>query len=88
MINTQILALRERKKREQELKKRAQARTHKKDSAYRKAQPFSHISCGIAPIEHSTNWAMQYTAQQDNTARGTVGETSLHSSLKRSKVFF
>ncbi len=86
MINAQILALRERKQREKEFKKRAQSRTKRDDVSYRGIKPFSGIACGIASIEHSTDWAMRYTDQQDNTSRGSLMAKSLNSSLKKSKI--
>ena len=88
MINAQILALRERKKREKEFKKRAQSRTRRDDAAYQRTKPFSSIACGIASIKHSTDWAMRYAEQQDNRSRGSLMANSLNSSLKKSKVSF
>jgi hypothetical protein len=83
MINAQILALRERKKREKEFKKRAQSRNKIDDASYQRIKPFSSIACGIATIKHSTDWAMKYAEQQDNMPRGSLIEKSLNSSLKK-----
>tara|TARA_R110002095_G_scaffold84528_4_gene73444 strand:+ start:2567 stop:2833 length:267 start_codon:yes stop_codon:yes gene_type:complete len=87
MINAQILALRERKKHEKEFKKRSQSSSQRRIAASKKVQPFSGIACGIAPIEHSTDWAMKYTTQQDNASRRNLTANSLNTSLKRSKVY-
>ena len=88
MINSQILALRERKQREKEFKKRAQSRTKSSHVSYQRTKPFSGIACGIASIEHSTDWAMRYTDQQDNALPGSLMTKTLKSSLKKSKTTF
>lgn len=88
MINAQILALRERKKQEKEFKKRAQPRTKRDHTSYQRTKPFSSIACGIATIKHSTDWAMKYADQQDNSSRGSLIGDSINSSLKKSKVSF
>lgn len=86
MINAQILALRERKKREKEFKKRAQSRNKRDDASYQRTKPFSSIACGIASIKHSTDWAMSYADQQDNMSRKSLMANSLNASLRKSKV--
>lgn len=88
MINAQILALRERKRREKEFKKRAKSRTKRDDTAYQRTKPFSSIACGIATIKHSTDWAMTHADQQDNMSRVSLRANSLESSLKKSKASF